>query len=146
MVENPLFSEKGMIDEDLLCQCGYNLRGIDLQGNCPECGEGVRFTHRRRRNVPHTFLARRRLFVCVALVNTSVWLASLASELVIRHLAHLESSLPIVVMRTSMVAAWMLVGIAIVWIVRSPDARESPVIHLLWLLQACLGSAIFAGF
>src|SRR5262245_39754607 len=29
------------IDSDLLCRCGYNLRGLYSDGRCPECSEPV---------------------------------------------------------------------------------------------------------
>jgi hypothetical protein len=41
----------GMIDRDLLCaQCGYDLRGLDAGGRCPECGSAVALTLGRERN------------------------------------------------------------------------------------------------
>ncbi len=38
-----LESEVGVVDHDRSCvRCSYNLRGLPIQGNCPECGNPVR--------------------------------------------------------------------------------------------------------
>lgn len=34
--------ERKFVEDDQPCvQCGYNLRGVILSGNCPECGKAV---------------------------------------------------------------------------------------------------------
>ena len=41
--------ENGRITEDLPCTCGYNLRTLEYNGRCPECGEEVfEAIHRKR--------------------------------------------------------------------------------------------------
>lgn len=38
----PVLDAQGRIDEDVHCRsCGYNLRGLDLDSRCPECGASV---------------------------------------------------------------------------------------------------------
>ncbi len=38
----PVNAEPAHVSEDLLClKCGYNLRGLDFRGSCPECGTSI---------------------------------------------------------------------------------------------------------
>src|SRR5947207_5733226 len=50
-------SAPAMVELDIPCErCGYDLRGLDPAGNCPECGEEVGASLRRwehaQRNTP----------------------------------------------------------------------------------------------
>jgi hypothetical protein len=40
------------IRADLPCECGYNLRGLNTLGRCPECGRGIAATIAARRPLP----------------------------------------------------------------------------------------------
>jgi hypothetical protein len=43
------FVRDGVVESDLRClRCGYNLRGLSVDGRCPECGAGVRDATRGR--------------------------------------------------------------------------------------------------
>ena len=50
------------IDHDLTClNCGYNLRGTDAEGSCPECGMAVRASRREDRLAAAPAKYRRKL-------------------------------------------------------------------------------------
>lgn len=40
------------IDEDLICRCGYNLRGLPPSGKCPECGTPIHNAIATRQSAP----------------------------------------------------------------------------------------------
>ena len=65
----------GNVEEHLLClQCGYDLYGLDAEGNCPECGKTIWTTLRGGllQNSDPTWLATVRWGVILLLISASI--------------------------------------------------------------------------
>lgn len=71
-----------VVENDLPCRCGYNLRGLRDVGECPECGRGVRITLDECDQASLDGRTRRRLGASLLIANHLVWLCLMASWLV----------------------------------------------------------------
>jgi len=71
-----------VLENDLPCRCGYNLRGLRDAGQCPECGRGVRITLDECDQANLDGRTRRRLGASLLIANHLVWLCLMASWLV----------------------------------------------------------------
>ncbi|MGB7159768.1 MAG: hypothetical protein WBD40_17005 [Tepidisphaeraceae bacterium] len=71
-----------VIQDDLPCRCGFNLRGLSESGRCPECGREVAVVLGDYEQAALDGRARRRLGASLLIANHVVWLCLLASWLV----------------------------------------------------------------
>ena len=68
------YDSDGRIDQDLACAtCGYNLRTLHDDRDCPECGENVYYSARRTLRSEHdppwlSRLARSRIWVGIGII------------------------------------------------------------------------------
>ncbi len=132
-----------VIDANTPCvSCGYNLRGLSVEGTCPECGASVacsirgdllRFSHPR-------WVGRLGTGAALLFYANLLAIAAVIVDAVISGVVQLQqSSLAWVYDAVFAVLGLTLISMlfAGVWVLASPDPRESPRTRGRWVRLAC---------